>query len=244
MKILRNLLWCLILVPMTSLAQNSNKSLLEISEITVKPGHDAQFREGVKLWKECYLKHKGTNHWTLWRRLQGKGDVYELTDEIPNWAAMYDKDPAGKECRMIAVNFIIPHVESRENTIAQNIPAFSRSTGMDSTVKLIWVTFFKVKNKTDFLDGVKNVSSAIKTTEGDSRGYWSDVIGGGPESPDFFVTEPYKGFADLDKPKDNPFKVYEKLNGKKAGDAILAKTNSSIQNAWSYIYIFEKDLSF
>jgi hypothetical protein len=109
--------------------------------------------------------------------------------------------------------------------------------------KLISVTFFKVKNRTNFLDVVKGLSLALKTSEGGSRGFWNRVIGGGPESPDYFVTDPYKGFADLDKQQDSPWKVYEKVNGKKAGDAIMAKANSSIENAWSYLYTLSEDLS-
>lgn len=241
MKILKNLIWFLALLPMTTLAQDNKSSLMEITEITVKPGHDAQFVEGVKLWKECYLKNKGTHHWNLWHRVQGKGDVYELTGNMANWAEMDEKDPAGKACRMTVTNFIMPNVESIEYTIAASMPQFSRSV-MDSA-KVIWVTFFKVKNRTDFMDVLKNVSSAIKTSEGNLRGYWFHTIGGGPESPNYFVIETYQSFADLDKPEDSPYKVYEKVNGKKASDANIAKRNSSIDKSWSYLYTLNEDLS-
>ena len=42
---------------------------------------------------------------------------------------------------------------------------------------------------------------------------------------------------------DSPYKVYEKVNGKKASDANIAKRNSSIENAWSYLYTLNEDLS-
>ena len=160
---------------------------------------------------------------------------------MANWAEMDKKDPARNACRAIVTNYIMPHVESIEQTMASNLPELSRPS-MEGT-KVIWVTFFKVKKGMDFLDLIKNVSSAVKTSEGNFRGYWYRVIGGGPDAPDYFITEPYKSFADLDKQQDNPYKVYEKVNGKKAGDAIMAKAKSSIENAWSYLYTLSEDLS-
>ena len=93
------------------------------------------------------------------------------------------------------------------------------------------------------MDALKEVTSAIKTSEGNARGSWNRVVGGGPEGPDYFVTEPYKSFADLDKQQDSPWKVYEKVNGKKAADALLAKMRGSVGNSWSYLYTLNEDLS-
>ncbi|MEO6814666.1 MAG: hypothetical protein ABI172_12095 [Ginsengibacter sp.] len=241
MKIVKNLIFCLLLLPVVTTAQENKSTLLNISEISVKPGHDAQFIQGVKLYKECYLKNKGTDHWNIWHRVQGKGNVYVLTGNMAKWADMDKKDAAGDACMKTVTDFIMPNVESIEYTIAQSMPEFSRSL-MDST-KLIWVTFFKIKNSTNFIDVIKGISSAIKTTEGKNRGYWYRVMGGAPETPDYFITEPYNGFASLDKDEDSIWKVYEKVNGKKATDALRAKALSSIDKIWSYIYTLNVDLS-
>jgi hypothetical protein len=241
MKILKKLIWCLALLPIATLAQDNKGSLMEITEITVKAGHNAQFLQGVKLWKECYLKNKGTHHWNLWHRVQGKGNVYELTGNMANWAEMDKDDPASKACFTILTNFIMPHVESTEYTISMSMPEFSRPPSEGT--KVIQVTFFTVKNGVDFMDVLKGVTSAIKTSEGNLRGFWNRVIGGGPEDPDYFVTEPYKSFADLDKQQDSPWKVYEKVNGKKATDAIRAEMRGSVGSAWSYFYTLNEDLS-
>ena len=241
MKILKKLIYLLLLLPMATRAQDNNSTLLTINEITVKPGHDAQFTEGVKLWKECYLKNNGTRHWNLWHRVQGKGDVYVLSGIKANWAEMDDRDPASAACRTIVINFIMPHVESMQYNIARSMPELSRPI-MDST-KLIWVTSFIVKNSTDFNDVIKSISSAIKTTEGNTRGYWYNVMGGSPETPDYFVTDPFKGFSDLDKDRDGVWKIYEKVNGKKAADALRAKFRDAVDKMWSYIYTLNVDLS-
>ena len=241
MKILKNLIYFLLLLPITTTAQDNKSTLLNISEITVKHGHDAQFVEGVKLWKECYLKNKGTRHWNFWHRVQGKGNVYVLTGVMAKWVEMDEKDPASVACRQTVTDFIMPNVESIDYNIAKSMPDLSR-TLMDST-KLIWVTFFKIKNSTDFTDVIKGISSAIKTTEGSNRGYWYQIMGGAPETADYFITAPFKGFADLDIDRDGVWKVYEKVNGKKAADALMTKSRGAIDKIWSYIYTLNQDLS-
>lgn len=241
MKILINLFWSLLLLPLVSMAQSKSAGLMDITEITVKPGHDAQFVQAVKLWKECYLKNKGTEHWEIWHRVQGKGNVYVLTGFMANWVEMDKTDPAFMACRDIVINLINPNIESTEHSIAQDMPEFS-SPFMDST-KLVWVTYFKVKNRQDFIDALKTLNSTLKTASGFTPGSWHHILGGGPESPNYFVTEFYKGFADLDKTEDGPWKTYEKVNGKAATDALRARFRSSTENVWSYLYTLEKDLS-
>lgn len=241
MKILKNLIYFLLLLPLATKAQENNGTLLNITEITVKQWHDAQFVEGVKLYKECYLKNNGTDHWNIWHRVQGKGNVYVLTGTMAKWAEMDKKDPASDACRETVVNFINPNVESIEYNIAQTMPELSMKP-MDST-KLISVTFFKVKNSTDFNDVIKGVSSALKTTEGNNRDYWYRLRGGAPETADYFVTAPFKGFADLDIDRDGVWKVYEKVNGKKAADALRTKFRGAVDKMWSYLYTLSEDLS-
>lgn len=242
MKILKGLIYLLLLLPIATTAQDTKSTLLNISEITVKPGHEAQFTEGVKLYKECYLKNKGTDHWNMWHRVQGKGSVYVLTGPMAKWADMDKKDPAGEACIQTVRDFILPNVESIEYNIAQTMPELSMKP-MDST-KLISVTFFKVKNSTDFNDVIKGVSSALKTTEGNNRDYWYRLRGGAPETADYFVTTPFKGFADLDIDRDGVWKVYEKVNGKKAADALRTKFRGAVDKMWSYMYTLNVDLSY
>lgn len=241
MKILKTIIFCLFLFPLATTAQDKKGELLNVSEITVKFGHESQFIEGVKLFNECYLKNKGTDHWNIWRRVQGNGTVYVLAGPMVNWAEMDKKDPAGDACRQIVNDFILPNVESTSYSIAQNMPKIS-STPVAGN-KLIWVTFFNVKNSVDFKDFITTMEDAIKTTEGNYRGYWYQLVGGGPESANYFITEPFKGFADLDKDRDGIWKIYEKVNGKKAADALRIKSRNAIDKSWSYMYTLSEDLS-
>jgi len=241
---MRKLFYVLLLLPFFAVSQGNEAFLLNLTEITVKQGHDAQFVEGVKSWKKCYKDNDGKDPWNMWKRVQGEGSVYTLTSRMAKWAEMdEDGDSAGKECRMTAVNFIMPHVKSMHYNIARSMPDVStKSTSEDS--KLVWVYNAKTSNSNDFTDVVKELTSALKKAEGDSRGTWYSLQGGAPEVADYFVAIPYKNFAELDIDRDGVWKVYEKANGKAKTDALRAKMRASISSDWSYIYSLNEELSF
>ncbi|WP_299552902.1 hypothetical protein [Seonamhaeicola sp.] len=241
---MKKLLYLMLLLPLLVVAQENESFLLNLSEITVKTGHDAQFVEGVKAWKECYLENKGEDNWNMWRRVQGEGNVYTMTSVMANWAEMDEKgDPAGKECRMIVVNLIMPHVESVHYNIARSKPDVSRSAPMPEDTGLVWVYSVQVNNSTDFNEVVSEISKAVKKAEGDGRGTWYNVMGGAPEVPHYFIGIPFKNFAALDVERDGVWKVYEKAHGKSKTDALRAKFRACVDKDWSYMYTLQKELS-
>lgn len=241
---MKNLLFVLLLLPMLVISQKNESFLLNLTEITVKPGHTAQFLDGVKSWKECYLENKGEDKWNIWSRVQGEGTVYTMTSTMEKWAEMdEDGDAAGKECRMIVLNFIMPHVKSIHYNIASSMPNVSRSTPMPEDTKLVWVYNVKTSNSISFMEVVTELTSTMKKAEGDSRGIWYSVEGGAPEVADYFVGIPFKNFADLDVERDSVWKVYEKANGKAKTDALRAKMRASLSSDWSYMYSLNTDLS-
>jgi len=239
---MKKLLLLVVLIPMLALSQNDESKLLSMSEITVKPGHESQFIAGVKMWKECYLENKGTDKFNVWRRVQGEGVLYVLTGMMDNWAEMDKKDEAGKECRAKVIDFIMPHVEKVNYSIARTMPELSKIATSEGT-KLVWVTFFRVENSTVFREGIKEIGSAIKAVEGTLRGTWYNFMGGGPDSPDYMVSTAFKGYADLDIKRDGVWKIYENKNGKKKTDDLRGKMMASLENSWSYLYSLNEELS-
>lgn len=241
---MRKLLYLLLILPMLAVSQENESFLLNLSEITVKSGHDAQFLEGVKSWKKCYVDSEGKDKWNMWRRVQGEGSVYTLTSTMANWAEMDDdSDEAGKDCYLNVVNLIMPHVESVHYNIARSLPGLSRSTGMPEDTKVVWVYNVKTDNSTNFREVIGEITKAIKNAEGDSRGTWYSTVGGSPEVSDYFVGIPYKNFADMDVERDGVWKIYEKANGKEKTDELRAKFRASVSSDWSYIYTLKKELS-
>ncbi len=222
-------------------AQNNDKTLMNVTEITVKQGHDVQFVEGVKNWKECYLKNKGADQWNFWKRVQGEGNVYVMTGIMNTWAEMDKKDAAGEGCYMTLVNFIMPHVEKVNYSIAQSMPEFSR--GPNEDMKLVWVTFYRVKNDLDFKEVIGAVTGSVKNKEGSYRAWWYSYMGGAVDAPDYMVSSPYKGYADLDISRDSPAKVYEDAVGKKKADEMRSKWRAAVSDSWSYIFTLNSELS-
>jgi len=223
-------------------AQESDKGfLLSISELTIKNGHDVQFREGVKAWKACYIENKGDWTWNMWRRVNGEGNVYILTSGMANWAEMDKTDESGKNCSDIARALINPHVETSEDNFARFMPDYSKA--YPNSDQVLWVTSWQVNNGTKFREVVKQMSDATKQAEGSSRGFWYSYMGGSKDAADFFVATPFSNFAALDVDRDNVWDIYEKANGKEKRDQLQAEFRESIKDSWSYLLTREKELS-
>ncbi|WP_445957898.1 hypothetical protein [Yeosuana sp.] len=239
---MRKLLYLLLLLPFVVVSQGNESFLLNLTEINVKQGHEAQFIEGVKSWKKCYQDNEGKNKWNMWRRVQGEGSVYTLTSSMAKWAEMdEDNDIAGQKCRIKVVDLIRPHIKSTNYNIARSMPEVSRTTPMPEDTKLVWVYNVKTSNSDSFKEAVKEISTAIKKAEGDSRATWYNVQGG--QGSDYFVAVPYKNFAEMDVDRDGVWKIYEKANGKAKTDALRAKFRASVSSDWSYMYTLNEELS-
>ncbi|WP_178989233.1 hypothetical protein [Winogradskyella schleiferi] len=243
MKILKTILFvaCFaLLLPTTTQAQEDESFIMELTEYTIKFGENSKFTEGVKKWNKCYKDNEGTNTWNVWHRLQGKGNVYVLASSLKNWAEMDESDAAGKACRSMAMEFILPYIESTEVNTTRSMPEFSRKEGLgDNTI--VWVTNFDVNDGELFREAVKEMSSAISKKEGDNRGYWYRVMGG--EGADYFVSTPFKDFADLDTDREGIWKLYEDAHGKAKAQDLKEKFKTVIDEQWSYTYTLETDLS-
>ena len=222
-------------------AQNDNSVLMTMNEITVKYGHNAQFIEGAKKWKDCYLENNGENRWDMWKRVQGEGNVYVMTGLKANWAEIGQSDSVNKDCYAIFMNFIMPHVEKVNFNIARSMPDVSRSFPEDT--KLAWVYFFKVNNSPVFRENITAVVGTVKAKEGAFRSAWYSYAGGAPEAADYMVSVPFKGYADLDISRDNIWKIYEEAHGKEKTDEMRASQREVIDVSWSYLYELKSELS-
>lgn len=236
---------CLImgLASQNALAQDEEPSMiLSMTEFTIKPGHGTQFREGIKVWKECYLENEGDWNWNIWSRMQGEGNVYVLTSYMENWAAMDDRsDEAGRECQNLARNLINPNVEKATSNMARTIPSVSKTPGAANDV--VNVLYFRVKNGTLFRETVSEVVSTIRDVEGEPRGYWYDGIGGDVNAPHYFLVTPYENFAAMDEQRDGVWTVVENEHGSDKSDELLTNFRESVDESWSYIYRRVADLS-
>lgn len=217
--------------------------LMSVTEFTIKPGHELQFQEGVKTWKECYVAAKGEWTWRVWQRQQGEGNVYVLVSDMQNWAEMDKDDPVGKNCAALAISLINPHIEKATNHVTRLLPALSKTT--PTTNELISVTFFELTQTHGylFLPAIQELSASIAKTEGGLRGYWYSWLTYGPESPNYHIVTPYENYAAMDVMRDGPWVVYEKEHGKEKRDALQASFRSSLKNTWVYQYKLNVEMS-
>ncbi len=217
--------------------------LMSVTEFTIKPGHELQFQEGVKAWKECYLAENGEWTWRIWQRQQGEGNVYVLVTDMPNWAEMDKTDPVGKNCATLAISLINPHVEKATNHITRLLPTVSLST--PTTDELISVGFYELhaSESHKFLPVIREVSASLAKAEGSTRGYWYSWVTMSPDSPNYHIVTPYANYAAMDVTRDGVWDVYEKEHGKEKRDALQAQFRSSIKNVWSYQYKLNKEMS-
>lgn len=229
-----------LLLPIETHAQEDESFILNLTEFTIKFGEDTNFTDGVKKWNKCYKDNNGTNTWNVWNRLQGKGNVYVMSSRMNNWAEMDKKDEASKACRTIAVNDIIPYIESTDFNTTRFMPEISRKANMDG-MTIVWVYSFKVKNSLAFNEVIKDITATIAQKEGDNRGYWYSIMGG--QGADYFISTPIKDFADLDTKRDGVWKVYESVHGAAKTKEIREKFSASLDDAWDYTYTLNKDLS-
>lgn len=239
---MKQLCIAMLLLPMMVLAQTFEKGILSMTSVTVKQGHRVQFEEGVKKWKDCMLENGTEDNWNMWSRVQGEGTVYGLTGMMANWAEMDKEDEAGKSCASIVTNFIMPHVEKASYAMASTLPDWSKKS-MATDTKLVWVTYFRVKNGMLFSEVVKDVSSTLAKKEGEARGQWYAYEGGSETDPDYMVVSTFNGYAALDEDKDGPFKVYENVHGKKKADEMREKWRNAVDAGWSYLWEHKPELS-
>ncbi len=223
-------------------SQEEQGYLLNASELKIKPGHDAQFTEGVQKFKTCYQENQGTDIWNIWKRIHGDGNVYVLTSTMENWAELdKDQEEQTEECQNIARESIWPHIESSSSSIARLMPNISKDNGGD--MQVIYVTFFNVENAPEFLEIVKEVVTAMEEDQGEPRGIWYSFIGGAADAPDYMVSVPYDNFAGLDIDQDGPWEIMEKKHGKAKMEEMRNRFRNSVSHMWSYLYELKGDLS-
>lgn len=240
---MKKLLLILMLLPFIGIAQNNEKQIMTMTGFMVKDGHSAQFEDGVKKWKECYVSNDGEGEWNMWKRVQGTGIMYGATSFMDKWAEMDEKDSAGKNCSAVFMNFIMPHVEKIKYDLSETIPDWNRKSERIQQPKLAWVTYYDVKKDGAFNEIISEVIETMKATEGDSRAYWYNILGGGKEASDYMVSTIYNSYADLDVKRDSPYEMYVKAKGEKKAKELSEKWYTAVSDSWSYIWEFLPELS-
>lgn len=244
--LLRKFLGIVLLVSISpfALAQEAPLGpLTSFTEFTIKPGQSMQFREGIKAWKECYLKNGGEWTWRMWERQQGEGTVFVLASSMPNWAEMDKTDESGKDCQLLAINMINAHVEKAISHTTRLMPEISNNNPFDG--KIIRVGFYRtnIENGYKMMETVKEVEEIRKNAGLSIDGYWYNWLTADPDSPSAHYVIGYENYAEMDIQKESVWQSVENAAGKEKRDELQSKFRSTLQNSWSYIYRFDEEIS-
>jgi hypothetical protein len=231
------------IIPLANGQNSPLGPLMSVTEFTVKPGHEMQFREGIKAWKACYIGNEGEWTWRLWNRQQGEGTVYVLASDMANWAEMDKTDEKGEACRMLAMNMINPNVEKATNHMTRLLPENSKTSPTTDEIIMVYSYKLNPTNAAKMMEVVKEVEGIRKKAGLDIKGYWYQWQTSGPESPNYHYVLPYKDFASMDIMQEGVWETVEKNEGKAKKDELQAAFRSSLDNTWAYIYKLDKELS-
>lgn len=217
--------------------------LSNVTEFTIKPGHQMQFREGIKAWKACYEENNGPWTWNLWQKQNGEGTVYVLASTMANWAEMDATDESAKDCQLLAINMINPHIEKAVSHINRLMPEISNSNPFEGEV--IRVQFFKTNSSHGFqmMEVVKEVESIRREAGISVPGYWYSWQTSDPDSPNYHVVSGYEDFAAMDTPQEGVWESVEKLAGKAKREELQNKFRSAMESNWTSIYKLDKEIS-
>jgi len=108
---------------------------------------------------------------------------------------------------------------------------------------VINVTYWRVNNGMLFRETIGEIISAIRSDEGEPRGYWYSANGGDLQAPHYFVVDPYENFAGMDVSRDNVMTVVENELGSSERDRLMKDYMDSVDEVWSFMYRKVDELS-
>lgn len=217
--------------------------LLHTTELTIKPGQYMAFREGVKVWKACYLEKQGELKWRLWQQHQGEGSVFMYTSSKANWAEMDKQDEVWNQCWQLFQAMVLPHVEKDISHVSRFVPEVSNDQPFEAEV--IRISFYKLNpiNGYKLMESVKEVKAIREKAGLQHPGYWYRWLSAGPDSPDYHVVISYKDYADMDIVRSTVYEMIEKEMGMEKRDELRLTIGSALDNSWGYTYKLDKEIS-
>lgn len=214
------------------LAQDDDESyILEMTEVGVKLGHTAKFREAVKPYNACVAENDADADWSAWRNVGGDGTTYHFVSTMANWAEMDASDEALESCWSEHMDSIMAHVDSVSTSFARPMAAWSGDAEGYDVVRLHQ---FRVDDGDLFRETVGAITSIMKEAEYEHLGYWYEMIGSSSGEPDYFVVSHYDNFAAMDEDRAGPYNVIKEQAGEERADELWGQFDDALRDDWEY----------
>lgn len=217
------------------LAQDEDESyILEMTEVGVKLGHTAKFREAVKPFNACIAENDPEAEWSAWTNVGGDGTTYHFVSRRANWAEMDSPDKAGETCWPEHIDNITEHVDSVSTRFARSKPAWSGDAEGYTVVRLHQ---FRVKDSEAFSEAVGATTSIMKEAEYKHMGAWYEMIGSSSNEPNYFVVTHYDNFAAMDEDRAGPYNVLKEQAGEERADELWDQFEDALEDDWEYFTV-------
>lgn len=224
----------LIAASTASFAQDEEDYILQITEVDVKLGHVAEFREAVKPYNECLVEADSDQSWGAWRNVGGEGITYHFVTDLANWAELDSPSEANQACWGEHGKTIMEHVSSMSTRYARPEEAWSGDAEGYSIVRL---HEFRVDNNRRFRATVSEITSIMKEAEYEHLGSWFNVIGNSSNEADYFVVAHYDNFAAMDEDRPGAYGVVGEAVGAARRDALWDQFGDSLKDDWEYFTV-------
>ena len=135
----------------------------------VAPADQQAYEAGVKNFNQCLRQHGFKYTWTAWVHETGDTYSYSYTSDPIPWSSFDEMETVGKACDAIMQSSVNPHLKSETSSFLQVMPEMSHvAKGMDTTPKLIEVTYFMLKPGHEataaFMANVKKIAAEAQTS--------------------------------------------------------------------------------
>lgn len=220
---------------MTAIAQEEDEShILEMTEVGIKLGHTAKFREAVKPYNACIAENDADADWSAWRNVGGDGTTYWFVSTMANWAEMDASDEALETCWSEHMDNIMAHVDSVSTSFARPMSDWSGDAEGYSVVRLHQ---FRVDDGDAFREAVGEITSIMKEAKYEHLGSWYDMIGNSSNEPDYFVVSHYDNFAAMDEDRAGPYATVSEAAGEERADELWEQFGDALKDDWEYFTV-------
>ena len=215
----------------TSLAQENDDYMIEITKVQVAPGQMDEFMDGVKAYRDCYAEKDGKNGWSFWRQVDGDQMTVHAVSRLNKWADLDAVDEARNSCWRDHSDSITGNTAAVQTTFARRQSDWSGSPGDFSVVEL---HNFRVDDGEAFRSAVSEITGVLKEANYEHLGSWFDVIGGDGDDASYFVVEYHTNFAAMDVDKPGVYATVEEAKGEEEAERMFDAFDDALRDDHEY----------
>lgn len=225
--------------------QEEDGNLGRIYFVTVKPGSEGQFEDGLKKHMQWHRAQKDPWSWYVWETIAGENTgMYGAGTFDHRWAD-FDNPPVSQEADEAEAQMsIAPHIASLMVQYYARLPKVSRPRpGGPAPMEEVLVFRLKMGAEQEFMNTIGKVHEAIGKTNWPVHYEWYALVAGG-QHPTFVLVLPHDNWAAFKGPA-KPFPaMLEEAVGRTEAEAILKSFDKATANLSSEVIRNRPDLSY